>query len=319
MRLLFVSLLTTLSFVLHSQVLFEGRITYEAKIELTTDTVSMEEAQEDLGFDRMDYFVKDGYYSGRNYLKDELVSSRTYLKTDELVYYTKPNWDKAVISSPSKSKDTLIRFEYPVDTTVIMGEKCLKMIRYSTKDTSEVYVSTETQIGFESFKKHSLNSWNERLALTDGKVTFQFSMKMDGYNVTFTAIEKEDLNMNHGFFDKFQDKEKYAIAGNLDVEPKMIISDKIFNKCMRENFNSRGILFGFVFISYIVEVNGEITNTEITFAKDKKTRKRALKAFSLCAGSYTAGELNGTKVPVKVTKPLILGANISVIIDGVKQ
>lgn len=319
MRLLFISLLTTLSFTLQSQVLFEGRITYKTEIELTTDTVSLEEAQEDLGFDRMDYFIKDGYYSARNYLKDELVSTRTYLKTDRLIYYTKPNWDQAIISSPSNAKDTLIRFEYPLDTIEIMGEQCAKIIKYSTQDTTESYVTNETQIGFRSFKDHALSAWNERLKLTDGKLTYQFTMKMKGYNVTFTAIEKEVINMNHGFFDKFQDKEKYAIAGNLDVEPKMIISDKIFNKCMQEQFSSKKIKFGFVWINYIVEVNGEITNVEVLFSKDKKTKKRVLKAFSLCAGSYTAGELNGKKVPVKVSKPLILGANISVIIDGIKQ
>lgn len=296
--------LTLISIQLSADELFSGKITYEAKFELTDTILTQEEMKESYGNNQQDYFVTNGFYSNRRILDGELVYSNTYVHDKGFIYIDGPKRENIGLSNGNSTKSQVKSFEYLADTLIILGEECIKVMSYDTIDTSFSYVSTKTKIDYSLFSRHEAGSWNEKLKFTNGALSYQFTIKKKGYNVIFTAIKKEEQFLERHFFTKLANKPIIASFGALD-DPAKVIGSKSFYRCLSSNVKvPKSNPFGLVMIIATVSKGGELKSAKTLL--ENKLNKKALKAFFKCKPGFKPPKVNGYKVRAEVFLTYIL-------------
>lgn len=291
--------------ITNSQTYFEGKITYTPSIQVYNKNLNPDSILRNLSFDKIEYYIKSGFYSTKKYKNHSLISESTYLNTDKLIYNsysTKKNVE--IISSKVYFNKKNVEFEYLNDTIIILDEPCIKLRKIKESDTTHYYISLNTFVDYSLFKSHNLGNWNERLEYCKGHLDLQFFFKEDGYDIIMTASKKEQMNLKDSFFTKISKKDFLHYEPYVDVMPKANIHDNEINKCVGEKLKiNHELKDNLVIISFTIFKNGRIGDFSYK-SNDEVLAKQVLSEYKKCIPKYQPGEVNNKKVNVRVSRVL---------------
>jgi len=130
-------------------------------------------------------------------------------------------------------------------------------------------------------------------------LSYQFTIKQKGYEVIFTAVEKEEQFLERFFFTKLESKPIYASSFALDEHPS-VIGQKSFNKCFYSKVKVANGTFALVIITAKISKEGKLKSAESLISVNKKLSKKALKAFLKCGPDFKPPTINGHKVQAEI-------------------
>lgn len=294
MKKLLFSLLCLVCFSVSAEEYFSGKITYEAVFTETDSVMTQEEMKEDYGSNRQEYYITNGFYKTMRYMDTAFASSNTYIHDNGFIYIDGPKRETLGLSNGHKSKSQIRTIEVLKDTLILLDEQCIKVMSYDTIDTTYSYVSLTTKVDYTMFDKHDAGSWNEKLKVTNGALSYKFTVQCEGYEVTFTAVKKEEEFLERYFFTNLPEKPVVAGSWALD-KPLTVLGAKSFNQCFFSTVKHKGG-FALVFLTVVVDKEGVVKSVDSMFGTNKKLTKKALKAYKKCTPGFDPPTVNGIKV-----------------------